>query len=311
MIMGRKRFLALLPAAFFLSARLVAQDFYWDSSGNSLVFRADCSKLPGRFRFTNEFGYSLALSGCYFMNGPLDKTAGQLAFLQSLKYKIRVSSKKFLFTNDLVHNLGLVYYIDSVCKFQTDENTLTSRMSYNLTRYILLTASSILTTRIFNEWDVSQGAGGSVVKTISSSFLTPLVCTFSGGFGFNFTETGTLDVGISSAKLTYINDRSIFEKTGRDSFYGVEKGRSSFLEYGFSLHLLIDRMIGKKFHWDCDLLLFKADKSAVDMTMKSLFAYKINSFLKTSLQTRLFYDEDVSRKLQMENLLSFGFDVHL
>jgi len=42
-----------------------------------------------------------------------------------------------------------------------------------------------------------------------------------------------------------------------------------------------------------------------------LFAYRINRFLKTSLQTKLFYDEDVSRQLKMENLLSIGFDFHL
>ena len=300
-----------LLTACFLSARLVAQDLNWDSSCNSLVFRAALPKIPGRFSFKNDLEYSIAISGFYFMNGPRDKTAGQFAFLQSFKYQFRISSSRFQFTNDFVHNLGLMYYIDSISKFQTDDNTLPTRITYDAVKCVKISASSILTTRIFNAWDVSQSAGGSVVKSISSSFLTPLICTFSGGPGFNFRETGMLDIGVSSAKLTYIQDRGIFDKTGRDSFYGVKKGQSSFLEYGLSLHLLVNRLIGKKLQWDCDLLLFKADKSAVDMTLKNLFAYRINRFLKTSLQTRLFYDEDVSRKLQIENLLSFGFDFHL
>jgi len=307
----RKWFPYLLYIAWFLSARLVAQDINWENSGNSLVFRVVLPKTPGHFSFNNELDYSISASGYYFMNGPGDKTAGQLAFLHSLSYKLRISSKKFQFTNDLVHNLGLVYYIDSISKFQTDENTLTTRITYEVIKNVHFTASSILTTRIFNSWDISQNAGGSVVKTINSSFLTPLICTFSGGLGLDFRGTGMIDIGISSAKLTYLLDRNIFEKTGRDSFYGVEKGRSSFLEYGLSFHVLIDRLIGKKIQWNCDILLFKADKSAVDMTFKNLFAYKINRFLKTSLQTRLFYDEDVSKQLKMENILTLGFDFHL
>ena len=74
---------------------------------------------------------------------------------------------------------------------------------------------------------------------------------------------------------------------------------------------MIDRAIGTKIHWNCDLLLFKADKSTADMTFKNMFSYRINRFLKTSLQTKVFYDEDLSKQLRMENLLSFGFDFHL
>ena len=311
MAKGVMRFLDWMLVVCFLSTRLAAQNLNRDDSCNSLIFTKALAKIPGRFNYKNEFDFNISVSGNYFINGPGDKTAGQLAFLQRLKYKLRISSSRFEFTNDLVHNLGMLYYIDSISKVQTDENTLTTRLSYEVTNFLQFTASSVLTTRIFNAWDVLQGSGGSVVRTINSSFLTPLICTFSGGLGFNFRKTGMLDIGISSAKLTYIRDRNIFDKTGRNSFYGIVKGRNNFIEYGLSLHLFIDRLFGKKLQWNCDLLLFKADRSPVDMTLKNLFAYRINRFLTTSLQTRLFYDEDVNRQLRMENMLSFGFDFHL
>ncbi|MCX6242295.1 MAG: hypothetical protein NTX43_10860 [Bacteroidetes bacterium] len=311
MTAGRKQLLSGLLMVWVLVFRLFAQNLNWDNSVNSLVFRPVLSKTPGGLSLNNELDYSISVSGFYFMNGPGDKTSDQLGFLHSLKYTFRISSKRFQLTNDLIHNLGLIYYIDSISKFQTDESSLTTKFSYEAAKFLQFTASSILTTRIFNAWDISQGAGGSVIKTINSSFLTPLICTFSGGFGFNIKKNGTLEIGISSVKLTYVRDPGIFDKTGRDSFYGVKKGKSSFLEYGLSMHLLIDKRIGKKIQWNCDLLLFKANQSAIDLTFKNLFAYRINRFLKTSLQTRLFYDEDVSRQLRMENLLSVGFDFHL
>jgi len=308
---GIKRILALLLFACPLAIRLAAQDLSWDDSANSLVFRPVFPKIPHKFRISNELDYSFSLTGYYYINDPGNKTAGQLAFLQNLKYTFGFSSERFHLTNNLVHSLGMIYYIDSISKFQTDENTLNTRASCELTKFLQFTASSVITTRIFNSWDVVQNGGGSVIKTINSSFLTPLICNFSGGFGIHLMKAGTLDVGISSAKLTYIQDRGIFEKTGRDSFYGVEKGRNTSLEFGMSLHLLIDWLILKKVQWNCDLLLFKTDNASVDMTFKNLFAYRINRFLRTSLQTRLFYDEDVGLRLRMENLVSIGFDFHL
>ncbi len=292
-------------------SQLMAQDLGWNDSTQSVVFRPFNKKMPGQVNLSNHIDYSISGSACYFMNKPEDKNSGQLAFLQNLKYSFRISSRRFLLTNELVHNLGLLYYIDSISKFQIDESSLTTKFTYEAAKFLQFTVSSILTTRIFNAWDISQDTGGSVVRTINSSFLTPLVCNLSGGVGFKFNQTGILDIGISAVKITFILDPDIFDKTGRDVFFGVPRGKTCFLEYGLSLHLLIDRPIGSKVQWNCDLLLFKADKTAVDLTLKNLFAYRINRFLKTSLQTRLFYDEDVSNQLRMENLLSFGFDFHM
>jgi len=311
MITWKWRVLTVLCIVCIFAPYLAAQDIIWNDTINSLVFRPVFPEMPGRLSLKSDLDYNFSVSGCYFRNGPGDKTLSQISLQQLLKYSLRVSSKRFHLTNDLVHNLVLSYYIDSTCKFQTDENTLTTRISYDISRFLKFSASSILTTRIFNAWDVSQTAGGAVVRTISSSFLTPLICTLSGGFGFRIGKTGLIDVGVTSAKLTYILDRSIFDKTGQDSYFGVRKGRSTFLEYGLSLHLLIDRLIGRKIQWNCDLLLFKGSESPADMTFKNLFAYRINRFLRISLQTRLFYNKDVSRQLRIENLFSIGFDFHL
>ncbi|MEI7492433.1 MAG: hypothetical protein WCK92_13620 [Bacteroidota bacterium] len=309
---GRERLMLGSIMICFLATGLAAQDFCWDDSVKSLVFRPVIQKIQPRLKLSNELSYSISVSGYSCFNGTGNKTAGQMAFLHSLKYRFGISSRRFHLTNDLVHTLGLVYYFDSISKFQTDENTLTTRMSCEVVKRIQFSVSSILTTRIFDSWDVSQSPGGGpLIKTINSSFLTPLVCNFSGGFGINLMPAGMLDIGISSAKLTYIRDRGIFDKTGLDLFYGVEKGHTSSLEYGMSLHLIIDWLIMKKVQWNCDLLLFKGEKAAADMTFKNLFAYRINRFLKTSLQTRLFYNEDASPGIRMENLLSFGFDFHL
>jgi hypothetical protein len=47
------------------------------------------------------------------------------------------------------------------------------------------------------------------------------------------------------------------------------------------------------------------------MTFKNLFGLKINKFLKTSLSTKILYEEKLNKHLQFENLLSIGFSIHL
>ena len=308
---GLNRVFPVFLLSVILFARLAAQDISWDPALHSLVFKPHLPRLSGSYSQNNELSYSIAVTGYSSVNETKDRSAWQLAFFQTLKYKFTFSSRRFHLSHDLTHDLGLLYYIDSISKFQTDENTLTTRLSYDASGFLQFTASSILKTRIFNAWDIATAQDGSQVRTLSSSFLTPLICTFSCGFGFILPKTGILDIGVSSAKLTYIYDRGIFEKTGLEQFYGVARGKRSCFDYGLSLHLLIDRALGNRLHWNCDLLLVKAANVSPDLSLKNLFAYRINRFLKTSLQTKLFYDEDVSMQLKMENLLSIGFDFRL
>ena len=308
---GLNRVFPVLLLSVLLFTRLAAQDLSWDPALHSLVFKPDLPRLSGGYSLNNELSYSIAVTGYASVNETQDRSAWQLAFFQTLKYKFTFSSRRFHLSNDLTHDLGLLYYIDSISKFQTDENTLTTRFSYDASGFLQFMASSILKTRIFNAWDIATAQDGSMVRTLSSSFLTPLICTFSCGFGFIFPKTGILDIGVSSARLTYIYDQGIFEKTGLDQFYGVARGKRSSFDYGLSLHLLISKALGSRLQWNCDLLLVKAANTSPDLSLKNLFAFRINGFLKTSLQTKLFYDEDVSRQLKIENLLSIGFDFHL
>jgi len=77
------------------------------------------------------------------------------------------------------------------------------------------------------------------------------------------------------------------------------------------MHVLIDKEIGRWGKWDCDILVFKNFNKPVDLVLKNLIGIKINKFIKTSIQTRLIYEEDVSKSLQMENLISLGFAIRL
>jgi hypothetical protein len=292
--------------------RLDAQELSWDNSLRSLILKSFPHESRARLVFDSKLDYSVSLAGYYFINGQKTVNPSQFSLCHSLKYRFIFSSREHLhFTTELVHNLGVQCYLDSICRIGTDDNTLSSRLSLDVTGLLQFSFDAILKTRIFNEWNTVTMPNGGVARVLGESFLTPLVCIFSGGFGLKIPEFGSLNLGVASAKLTYLCDRSVFERTGLKVYYGVPEGKRSLTEYGLSMQLNIDRLIGKHIRWNCDLLLFKQNDVPVDFSLKNLFAYRISRYFKTSLQTQLFYDEKISRQLRIENLLSLGFDFHL
>ncbi len=270
-------------------------------------------ETPGeKVKYEQELDYSILVSSYLFSNWHHDKNANQLILLQNLKYKFSLQGDSLVrFYGSFVHNLGLLSYIDSLTKIQTDDNTLNTRFDIRIHKNLNFSINSILTSRFMNGYDYSIDDSGRIVKILNSSFFTPLLWTFSGGFSIKWQGFGSFNLGLSTAKLTYIRDKSIFGKQKVAKFYGVPEGKNHLFEYGLSLQFLADKEFFKRIRWNCDLLVFKNYTAPVDVTLKNNFGIRINRFLKASIQTRIYYEEMVSRSIQLENLVIFGFYVHL
>jgi len=161
-----------------------------------------------------------------------------------------------------------------------------------------------------NGYDYSVDSGR-IVKTMNSSFCTPLLWTFSGGLSVTWKNFGSLNLGMTSAKFTYIRDKSIFERQDVTTFYGVPQGKDHKIEFGLSMEFLADKDFLKRLHWNCDLLLFKNYAEAIDLTLKNNFGIKISKILKVTIQTQVYYEQLVSKCVQLQNLITFGLSVHI
>ncbi len=265
-----------------------------------------------RYRFTQEAEYSMAFSGFFFLNWQREKSARHLALQQKFRYQaVLEDNRHFRIVNLYTHGLGLQLFFDSLTRFHIDENSLDTRIELRLFRSLSINFISNLSTRIFNGYDYLSDTLGRLVRILNSSFLTPLLCTFSAGAGWSWPGFGIISLGIGSVKLTYIRDKSVYDARGVTVYYGVPRERAYLLEYGLSLHLVVDKNFRNRVRWMCDLLLFKNMNNPVDMTLKNLVDIRINKYLKTSIQTRLFYEEKLSRNLQVENIISLGFTLCL
>ena len=180
-----------------------------------------------------------------------------------------------------------------------------------MARNLIFSAVSQLTTRLFNAHAFGANATGNPGIARSTSFLTPLIWTFSAGLGWTLPRFATLTCGLASAKLTYVRDKKIFDQLKGAEFYGVGKEHNPLFEYGLSLHLLIDRDLNTRVHWNCDLLLFKNYRKPVDLELKNRVGIRISRYLKTTIQSHISYESAVTRTLQVENTVSLGFSINL
>ena len=261
---------------------------------------------------SHSLDYSLTTNLYFLVNWLHDDKENQISMFQKFKYQCFLQTNGNLrLTNTFVHNLGIQHFFDSITRFNIDDNTLTSRIELPIVKKLSFTFDSRITTRLMNGFDIKTNDSGDLVRVLNSSFLTPLICTFSAGLGYSMKDIGSLSIGISAAKLTYILNRHIFEVRGIKSYYGIDEGDSHLLEYGLSFQIMIDKNILKLIHWNFDLLLFKNYNSRADLTVKNLFDLRLGKFFKTSFQTRVLYEEKLSRSLQFENILSVGFNFQL
>ncbi len=260
------------------------------------------------FRVLQEADYSISCSGQFFCNRPHEPNLRELLLLQHIRYQLAIiGESRFKINNSFVQDLGVECFIDSITRFQPDENTMITRAEINLTRHLLFSFFSQMTTRLFNTYVYSTGPNGNRYKVLNGSFLTPLLWTFSGGPAWTLPGYATLDFGVTSGKITWIRNRGIYDQLKVTSFYGVPKGKNHAFEFGLSMHMLVDHNFTNRLHWNCDLLLFKNYLKPIDLTLTNLIGIKINKILKTSIRTHVSYESAVSKTLQVENLITLGF----
>ncbi len=307
-----KSYGGLLLLGCITCVQIRAQVFTWNDytfpSGKSPVF-GTFPNLPVK----ESLEYSLTCSNFYYLNWARDKSTNNFMLLQSLKYLWQFEGKKNCkISNQWVHNLGAQFFFDSITRIHIDDNTITTRFEIPVIHNVFFTITSIINTRLLNGYDYRENDSGNLVRVLNSSFLTPLTWNISNGFSWKSPLLGSLTLGLSGAKITYVRDKSIYDRQKTTLFYGVPVGKGYLFEYGFSLQFIADKDLLKWMHWNCDFFLFKKhDAAPWDVNMKNQFGLKISRWFRLNIQTRLFYEEEVSMKLQFENLVSLGFFFNL
>lgn len=306
---GRRIAIGMALGMVILHENTKAQQLVWRDRDTLSAIRipVDTGQALLKLRITQSVEYALTLSGGFFINWEHDPNSNQVMLMQDLVYQCRGETPKgIFFSQKVTQHLGFQYFFDSIARFHVDDNQFETRLEWKIRKNHGCFLSALLSTRIFNSYRFSVSDSGCLVRTLSSSFLTPLTGIFSGGVRFKWPLFGSLNIGLTSAKLTWILDRSIYASLGTAIYYGVPEEKRYLFEYGLSLQLLINHDVLKWLHWDCDLLLFKNTNLPPDISIRNNLGFRLAKNLKARIQTRIYYEESVSKKVQLENIISVG-----
>ena len=262
------------------------------------------------WRITHKLDYSLSCNVIHYLNWKQGDPANTVSLLHQLQYRWQIEKQGSLqFTGTFTHDLGMLWFPDSLTRIRPDDNSLETNLFVSLPRRFSLSVLSRMSTAIFNTYTETGSPGPEGARILASAFLTPFIWNFSGGIGWTLTGFGRIDLGLSSARLTWVKNRAIFRAGG--PCFGVAEGKNHLFEVGLSFHMLVDREFADRFRWTCDLLVFRNYHKSADLSLKNILTARITGFLKITLQSKIVYERDISRHLQTESLISLGFGVGL
>lgn len=265
-----------------------------------------------KFRLSQQLEYAVSGTNLLFSNWQQGNSVNFLSLIQHFDHRLLFfNDRNFTITNSFAHELGIQYFFDSISRFQPDDNTLNTSIDIRMAKNLTFSVCSNLTTCMFNSYAYATDPAGNLRKTLKASFLTPLLWTFSAGVTSVLPLTGSLNLGLSAGKFTWIRNNGIYEQQNILEFYGVPLRKRFLLEYGLGLHLLVDKNFLDCIRWKCDVLVFKNYEKSIDLAVKNFVEVRISRFLKASIQTRLNYEKEVSKWIQVENRVTLGFYIRL
>lgn len=141
-------------------------------------------------------------------------------------------------------------------------------------------------------------------ENVQSRFMAPGTLIQTAGLSYNPGNSFDLTMGIS-LRQTFMKDTSLSER------YGLEKGDWFRNEAGFTVVVRYEKKIWENVTYSGYLETFSnLQKSLVntDFTINNEIIGRINNYLSANLDFSLQYNDDITKALQIRQILSIGFN---
>ncbi len=272
---------------------------------------------PERIPVTSLLWKGLKLTECLDFNcqaslflapaGMKPQSENYAAISHDIRHTFSLSSgTKWSMKNEFFHSLGFQYFFDSVNRISLDETKLTLAADMLLPGRVSFRIIAGLQSGLLPEYLYQPNDSGTLVRILTKSFLTPLLVNIQPGMAWSWPGVGDISLALTGLKITWVMDDRVF-RSGLDQFCGVPAGKQWRVEYGIAIKARFSYQLMRLFSWSLDMNGFKNFKDPWDVELKNLIEVKPARFFKICLKTRLFYESDMYRKIQVENSLSAGF----
>lgn len=220
-----------------------------------------------------------------------------IAGTSTLRFTAEYKEDRFIFNNSLNLKYGKTKIGSNDFRKTDDEFRIRNQL-----RYLLDDPRFSLITQVNFHTQIDKGFDSSN-QVVISKFMAPGYFIETIGFAFNPDKGYQFDFGIS-LKQTIVSDTLLSRR------YGLKSGERFKNEGGISIGVKVEKDIATNVNLSSQLETFTNYVKPVNSTtirFSNEIIGKINSYLSANVQLAFVYDDNITDKWQVKQVLSIGF----
>jgi len=220
------------------------------------------------------------------------------------------ASGKYEWTNDLEMVYGNVKNKDQGVRKNADRIFFESKLSYNLRKPWRLFFSTTFMSQFDVGYDYKKDINGADSILRISSFMSPGYLTEALGFEYKPVEWFSAQFGVGALRQTFVTDQSLYDTSGNQKLYGVNKGQVMRNQIVFQFVMEMNKEIMKNVTLKARYLGIadyqKLNGQGFVHRLDVNIIARVNKYINTSIGTVVLYDFDQDKDVQFSQLLNIG-----
>ena len=241
-----------------------------------------------------------ALSDNWYKGGDDNMTVSTVQKLELTTYD---ENKKTSFDVLLELRLSALYTkVDTVNPLRVNDNLFSATIKYGYQAWKRWYYSTTLyaKTPVFDYHAANN-------KATKSSLLSPLESNLSVGLEYKYnTKDKRVQYTLLLAPLAYNMKYVASERVNAQS-YGIEEGKSSLHQFGATVSSTLNWKISNDVSWSSRLYYFTSYKN-IQAEFENTFNFTVSRRFTCMLYLYPRFDDSMDDKIQMKEMLSFGFN---
>lgn len=183
------------------------------------------------------------------------------------------------------------WFIDSLSILDRDAFSLKWAALKKSSNTLRLDLNGLLQTRKSKGFSLIEDSIGKR-KIQSSGFLSPGIYTLNGGVAYTSSKLGTFEIGFASARISWIQNKSLYDLQKTIDIAGVPRNNGYLLEGGISMQSQLEYPLLKQLRWENRSNCFYpiSRNGNVDVQFKNTFYWSPAGSIKAILRTAYSYN---------------------
>lgn len=276
------------------------------------ILKDSINPIPKKTNFKRESYRDLQINGLSAKSISDSPQPISFQINSLLKEKLYLKKKHLELAFGVFDESSFLFIVDSLAQWERDAwRTSLESKTRNEQGKIQVSGIASLESQKFNKYKSSLDSNGQIKKLKESAFLSPGILRLQTGVTFKMNDQNEVDLGLASAKITWIRLKSLYNNLNTEEIEGVQRGLPFHFEGGLSMQSSFASSANKKIVWEQTCRIFYPIQKELNAEMEMLnkLSVDLNDGLKTSLISRYSYNENRWPPSRWNTELRIGFEI--